>query len=188
MELGFVGTQCSCTCLCVADTPLQCALAALWVQWHIPVPTCPSCPAVSSEGSQGSLGTVTAALDKVHIVPPGTASPIGQPRLPQGLELFKGRPLNPSWAHRLSECLQELLWPLPLSAGPAPRKACTMCNRFVGTWKLISSENFDDYMKELGEKYSGFVLVFVSKFHLGRFCSWMVPSFWPKKHLITPLT
>ncbi|XP_061851200.1 uncharacterized protein LOC104559505 isoform X2 [Colius striatus] len=24
-----------------------------------------------------------------------------------------------------------------------------MCNRFVGTWKLISSENFDDYMKEL---------------------------------------
>uniref|UniRef100_A0A8C3XHA2 Peripheral myelin protein 2 n=1 Tax=Cyanoderma ruficeps TaxID=181631 RepID=A0A8C3XHA2_9PASS len=25
-----------------------------------------------------------------------------------------------------------------------------MCNRFVGTWKLISSENFDDYMKELG--------------------------------------
>uniref|UniRef100_A0A8C5TKH0 Peripheral myelin protein 2 n=1 Tax=Malurus cyaneus samueli TaxID=2593467 RepID=A0A8C5TKH0_9PASS len=28
--------------------------------------------------------------------------------------------------------------------------ACVMCNRFVGTWKLISSENFDDYMKELG--------------------------------------
>ncbi|NXP87973.1 MYP2 protein, partial [Passerina amoena] len=25
-----------------------------------------------------------------------------------------------------------------------------MCNRFVGTWKLISSENFDDYLKELG--------------------------------------
>uniref|UniRef100_A0A7M4DVY6 Cytosolic fatty-acid binding proteins domain-containing protein n=1 Tax=Crocodylus porosus TaxID=8502 RepID=A0A7M4DVY6_CROPO len=25
-----------------------------------------------------------------------------------------------------------------------------MCNRFVGTWKLVSSENFDDYMKELG--------------------------------------
>ncbi|XP_028943011.1 myelin P2 protein [Antrostomus carolinensis] len=24
-----------------------------------------------------------------------------------------------------------------------------MCNRFVGTWKLVSSENFDDYMKEL---------------------------------------
>ncbi|XP_058032468.1 myelin P2 protein-like [Ahaetulla prasina] len=25
-----------------------------------------------------------------------------------------------------------------------------MCNKFVGSWKLISSENFDDYMKELG--------------------------------------
>lgn len=28
-----------------------------------------------------------------------------------------------------------------------------MCNKFVGSWKLISSENFDDYMKELGEIY-----------------------------------
>uniref|UniRef100_A0A8C0IGB0 Peripheral myelin protein 2 n=1 Tax=Bubo bubo TaxID=30461 RepID=A0A8C0IGB0_BUBBB len=27
-----------------------------------------------------------------------------------------------------------------------------MCNRFVGTWKLVSSENFDDYMKELASK------------------------------------
>uniref|UniRef100_A0A8D0GV41 Cytosolic fatty-acid binding proteins domain-containing protein n=1 Tax=Sphenodon punctatus TaxID=8508 RepID=A0A8D0GV41_SPHPU len=25
-----------------------------------------------------------------------------------------------------------------------------MCDVFVGTWKLVSSENFDDYMKELG--------------------------------------
>ena len=25
-----------------------------------------------------------------------------------------------------------------------------MCNKFVGSWKLTSSENFDDYMKELG--------------------------------------
>ncbi|XP_006135347.2 fatty acid-binding protein, adipocyte [Pelodiscus sinensis] len=25
-----------------------------------------------------------------------------------------------------------------------------MCDLFVGTWKLISSENFEDYMKELG--------------------------------------
>ncbi|PNI56354.1 FABP4 isoform 3 [Pan troglodytes] len=23
-----------------------------------------------------------------------------------------------------------------------------MCDAFVGTWKLVSSENFDDYMKE----------------------------------------
>ncbi|XP_048364016.1 myelin P2 protein-like [Sphaerodactylus townsendi] len=25
-----------------------------------------------------------------------------------------------------------------------------MCDKFVGSWKLVSSENFDDYMKELG--------------------------------------
>ncbi|XP_054840903.1 myelin P2 protein-like [Eublepharis macularius] len=25
-----------------------------------------------------------------------------------------------------------------------------MCHKFVGSWKLVSSENFDDYMKELG--------------------------------------
>ncbi|XP_043830056.1 fatty acid-binding protein, adipocyte [Dromiciops gliroides] len=25
-----------------------------------------------------------------------------------------------------------------------------MCEQFVGTWKLISSENFDEYMKEVG--------------------------------------
>ncbi|XP_063155492.1 fatty acid-binding protein, adipocyte-like [Candoia aspera] len=25
-----------------------------------------------------------------------------------------------------------------------------MCDQFLGTWKLISSEKFDDYMKELG--------------------------------------
>ena len=25
-----------------------------------------------------------------------------------------------------------------------------MCDAFVGTWKLVSSENFDDYMKEVG--------------------------------------
>ncbi|KAM9102584.1 fatty acid-binding protein, adipocyte [Antechinus flavipes] len=25
-----------------------------------------------------------------------------------------------------------------------------MCEAFVGTWKLISSENFDEYMKEVG--------------------------------------
>nr|XP_009503098.1 PREDICTED: fatty acid-binding protein, adipocyte-like isoform X1 [Phalacrocorax carbo] len=25
-----------------------------------------------------------------------------------------------------------------------------MCDQFVGTWKILSSENFEDYMKELG--------------------------------------
>lgn len=27
-----------------------------------------------------------------------------------------------------------------------------MCDAFVGTWKLVSSENFDDYMKEVGKE------------------------------------
>ncbi|ELK02411.1 Fatty acid-binding protein, adipocyte [Pteropus alecto] len=31
-----------------------------------------------------------------------------------------------------------------------PRKLTKMCDAFVGTWKLVSSENFDDYMKEVG--------------------------------------
>lgn len=38
-----------------------------------------------------------------------------------------------------------------LSASTAPRlPSCKMCDAFVGTWKLVSSENFDDYMKEVG--------------------------------------
>uniref|UniRef100_A0A8C2SB58 Fatty acid binding protein 3 n=1 Tax=Capra hircus TaxID=9925 RepID=A0A8C2SB58_CAPHI len=28
-----------------------------------------------------------------------------------------------------------------------------MCDAFVGTWKLVSSENFDDYMKEVVSRY-----------------------------------
>lgn len=28
-----------------------------------------------------------------------------------------------------------------------------MCESFLGTWKLISSEKFDDYMKELGKTH-----------------------------------
>ncbi|XP_036596910.1 LOW QUALITY PROTEIN: myelin P2 protein-like [Trichosurus vulpecula] len=31
-----------------------------------------------------------------------------------------------------------------------PRTSSIMSNRFVGTWKLVSSENFEDYMKALG--------------------------------------
>lgn len=69
---------------------------------------------------------------------------------------LKGGQRGLSRAHDLSDSHQELLWPLPLSAGPLPHKTYTMCNRFVGTWKLVSSENFDDYMKELGEKCSFF--------------------------------
>lgn len=37
-----------------------------------------------------------------------------------------------------------------------------MCDAFVGTWKLSSSENFDDYMKEVGKKIhcgvTGFII------------------------------
>lgn len=32
-----------------------------------------------------------------------------------------------------------------------PQKALAMCDALVGTWKLVSSENFDDYMKEVGK-------------------------------------
>uniref|UniRef100_A0A0A6YXB9 Fatty acid binding protein 9, testis n=1 Tax=Mus musculus TaxID=10090 RepID=A0A0A6YXB9_MOUSE len=31
-----------------------------------------------------------------------------------------------------------------------PRKLCTMIEPFLGTWKLISSENFENYVRELG--------------------------------------
>lgn len=30
-----------------------------------------------------------------------------------------------------------------------------MVDAFVGTWKLVDSKNFDDYMKSLGERNSG---------------------------------
>lgn len=31
----------------------------------------------------------------------------------------------------------------------------TMVDSFVGTWKLVESKNFDDYMKSLGEQPAG---------------------------------
>lgn len=34
-------------------------------------------------------------------------------------------------------------------------KDCKMVEKFVGTWKMISSDNFDDYMKALGKKVCG---------------------------------
>lgn len=33
-----------------------------------------------------------------------------------------------------------------------------MAEAFVGTWNLVSSENFDEYMKELGESLAPFSL------------------------------
>lgn len=41
-----------------------------------------------------------------------------------------------------------------------------MCDAFVGTWKLASSENFDDYMKEVGKEMCCGMTGFVS-FSLG---------------------
>lgn len=38
-----------------------------------------------------------------------------------------------------------------LGGSTHPGLLSRMCEHFVGTWKLISSENFEDYMRELGE-------------------------------------
>ncbi|KAJ7338954.1 hypothetical protein JRQ81_012856 [Phrynocephalus forsythii] len=38
-----------------------------------------------------------------------------------------------------------------------------MCDQFVGTWKLISSEKFDDYMKELGVGFATRKIASVAK-------------------------
>lgn len=31
-----------------------------------------------------------------------------------------------------------------------------MVDAFVGTWKLVDSKNFDEYMKSIGERDPGF--------------------------------
>ncbi|XP_067409666.1 fatty acid-binding protein, adipocyte-like [Emydura macquarii macquarii] len=38
-----------------------------------------------------------------------------------------------------------------------------MCDLFVGTWKLISSENFEDYMRELGVGFATRKMACVAK-------------------------
>ncbi|KAL8181974.1 UNVERIFIED_CONTAM: Fatty acid-binding protein, adipocyte [Gekko kuhli] len=38
-----------------------------------------------------------------------------------------------------------------------------MCEQFLGTWKLASSENFDDYMKELGVGFATRKMASVAK-------------------------
>lgn len=35
---------------------------------------------------------------------------------------------------------------------PASQKAFTMVDAFCATWKLVDSENFDEYMKALGKR------------------------------------
>lgn len=47
-----------------------------------------------------------------------------------------------------------------------------MCDSFVGTWKLSSSENFDDYMKEVGKKIRCGMMGFIT-FSLGRRGFWL---------------
>lgn len=46
-----------------------------------------------------------------------------------------------------------------------------MAEAFVGTWNLILSEKFDDYMKELGE-------CVVFGVHLGEHACWRVKGRW----------
>ncbi|XP_005361868.1 fatty acid-binding protein, adipocyte [Microtus ochrogaster] len=50
--------------------------------------------------------------------------------------------------------LKRITAPSPPAASVSPgreiSKVHRMCDAFVGTWKLVSSENFDDYMKEVG--------------------------------------
>lgn len=48
-----------------------------------------------------------------------------------------------------------------------------MCDAFVGTWKLTSSENFDDYMKEVGKKLCCGVTGFIP-FSLGEEGLWLL--------------
>lgn len=54
--------------------------------------------------------------------------------------------------------LKRITAPSPPAASVSPGREISevhrMCDAFVGTWKLVSSENFDDYMKEVGE-YGG---------------------------------
>ncbi|XP_077208153.1 fatty acid-binding protein, adipocyte-like [Paroedura picta] len=38
-----------------------------------------------------------------------------------------------------------------------------MCEQFLGTWRLVSSENFDDYMKELGVGFATRKIAAVAK-------------------------
>lgn len=35
-------------------------------------------------------------------------------------------------------------------------ETANMVEKFIGTWKMVSSENFDDYMKAIGKRKRGF--------------------------------
>lgn len=44
-----------------------------------------------------------------------------------------------------------------------------MVEKFVGTWKMVSSENFDDYMKAIGRthelEFKIYIYVYLKKHH-----------------------
>nr|XP_056710239.1 fatty acid-binding protein, adipocyte-like [Euleptes europaea] len=46
-----------------------------------------------------------------------------------------------------------------------------MCDQFSGTWKLVSSENFDDYMKELGVGFATRKIAGVAKPNVSISCN-----------------
>lgn len=67
-------------------------------------------------------------------------------------------------------------WPFKNAPGPFPQwkrgesrvtpqvvveditpEAANMVEKFVGTWKMVSSENFDDYMKAIGRRARGLI-------------------------------
>lgn len=52
---------------------------------------------------------------------------------------------------------------LPVVSASSSHKLSTMIEPFLGTWKLVSSENFEDYMKELGETHHYGTQEFVAK-------------------------
>ena len=43
-----------------------------------------------------------------------------------------------------------------------------MVDQFVGTWKMVTSDNFDEYMKAIG-KMKGFFLFIVHVFFLNSY-------------------
>lgn len=60
--------------------------------------------------------------------------------------LFKNGPcLFPHWSRVEPGEIRRLSLRISLS-----EKTANMVEKFVGTWKMVASENFDDYMKAIG--------------------------------------
>lgn len=69
-----------------------------------------------------------------------TAFPIGSLWASRAMGIFEKRLLRPSRSRS------------PLSLLGAALSSSTMSSSFVGTWKLVSSEHFDAYMRALGKE------------------------------------